>query len=432
MGILDRLTGRRGDEHRWTLQNPPENALEMFGGHRSKAGVVVNVGTALQLIPVFACVTLLSSTVGMTPMMVYRGQGRTREEAVDSWQWDLLHEEPNDEQAPDQFFEMIEAHLNLWGDAFVEKIKGRDSAGRPIVGEIWALTPSRVQVEREERPPFRKRFHVDAESRTYGPESILHIPAFGYNGVRGMSPIAVARSALGTVIARSDFEAEFYANGAVFPGYLQKEGKLTPQQREELRAGWEAMHSGSGARHRTGVLSDGLTWQQAGMPLADMQFLEQSQFSVGEVARLFQVPPEMVGGSVEGGLRYSTVEGQWTNYIRYSVARWYTRIERAFRRDPDFFSDPKELAPKFRANALLRGDAKARGELYKVLAGLQAISVEEIRDLEDLGPAVEGDTFPTPAGAPAGEPPASSSSSSDDEEPDEEEPPADGSDQSAG
>lgn len=434
MGIIDRLrrgssssagpavtlTGAAGDEQRWTLAEAPEIAFSAFGASRVKAGTRVSIGTALELLPVYACVTLISSTVGMTPCFVYAGRGRDRQEATNAPQWDLLHEEPNDEMAPDQFFETVAGHLLLWGNAYLEKERTR---GTPIPGALWPHIPSRVEVERDERSPYAKRFHIAGESRTYTADEILHVPGFNYDGLKGLSPIGAARQAIGTAIARSDFEADFYANGAVMSGYLQKEGSLTKQQKAELRESWDAIHTGAGARHRTGVLSDGLTWQPAGMSMIDLQFVEQAQLAVADVCRIFLMPPEMIGGKREG-LQYSTVEGQWTNYTRQTVARWFSRIERAFRRDPALFPRPKEIAPKFKLDALLRGDSKARAEFYTKLAALKAISVEEIRELEDMGPIREGDTFPTPAGAPAGEGPEPPDDEPD-EQPDEPDEPDD-------
>lgn len=406
MGLLDRLFGtgaRSGStgaaEYRWTLADPPEWLTASLS---TWAGENVTVKGALSLVPVFSCVSLLATEIGSVPMIVYRGEGRERERDRGSPAWKLLHDRPNVEQPADLFFETMVGHLNMWGNFFAEKEKGSSgmrTAG--VVGNLWPIVPSRVRVDREKGGAQRKVFEIDGEPKAYYADRILHVPAFGYDGLVGLSPIGVARQTIGTAIARDRWEGDFYGNGASPGGYLQHPGKLSPGAKADLRAQWEAMHRGSGNRHRAAVLEEGLTWQSAGMPLRDMQFVENASYSTNQIARIFHVPPEMIGGTREGGLTYSTVEGQALHFVKFSLRRWLTRIERALHADPDLFPD-KDRRPEFLVEGLLRGDSSGRAAFYKTMKELGAMSVEEIRERENLGPKIEGDTFQeSMPGAPA-------------------------------
>jgi HK97 family phage portal protein len=375
----------RGAERR-SLDQPESWLWDAFGGTSTYSGKSVNAKGALGLVPVWAAVNLLAGSVGQLPMRVYRGQGREKELATNTPQWELLHEKPNDEQATDVFFENLTGHLNLRGNAYLEKDKGR--AG---VGALWPIDPSKVEVEREKAAPYRKRFRVAGDNRWVGEETILHIPGFGTDGLAGLSPIEICRQTLGIAMAREEYEGRFYANDSTPNGVLSVDGELTEGASTRLQAQWDALHSGAN-RHRTAVLEAGASWQSVGMSMRDAQFIENARFSTNQVARIFQVPPEMIGGDRESSMTYSTVQGQSIHFVVFSLQRWLIRIERSLWRHEDLFPD-RQTYPKFSVEGLLRGDSTERAAFYASALEHKWLSVEEVRELEDRGPMLEGDTI---------------------------------------
>jgi HK97 family phage portal protein len=377
-----------------TLQHAPDWMFEAFGGTRTHAGTSVNTTSVLGLDALWAAVTLLAGSVAQCPLIVYRGEGRTRERARDTWQWNLLHNRPNAEHPADLFYENIVGHENLFGNFYAEKVKARRTgSGDSFVGELWPIVPSRVTVERDNHGG--KRFRVDGSSDTYGPETILHIPAFGYDGLKGLSPIEASKQTLGTALAREEFEGGFYSRGAVLSGMIEHPAKLGDSAIENLRKSVNAIYGGRGQQHKVGVLEEGATLRTLSPPMKDLEFVAGKQLTVSQIARIFRVPPEMIGGErAAGSLTYATVEGQALHFVKFSLSRWLVRIEQALKHDPDLFPPGTDLYPEFLVEGLLRGDSKTRGEFYKVMWDMKAITTNEIRERENMTPLEGGDDFP--------------------------------------
>lgn len=399
MSLVQRLL--RGVETRdATLGEVDYWMYDTLVGDRSASGETVNVKSALGLIPVWAAVRLLAGSVAQCPLIVYRGEGRTRERAKTTPQWQLLHEKPNGETPQDLFCENLTGHLNLWGDFFAEKSKTSRLPGTQKVGEMWPIVPSRVRVERAKQAPFEKRFVIDGkDDRSWSSADILHIPAFGYDGLQGLAPIATMRQELGSALAAQRFAGKFFGNDSTPPGILSVAGSLSEEAAKRLKTSWEAAHRGSENRWRVAVLEEGATWQTIGLPLKDLEFVAQNRFTVNQIARMFQVPPEMIGGDRETSMTYSNVETQSLHFVKHSVARWLIRIEQGLKNDSDLFPPGTDVYPEFLIEGLLRGDSVTRGDFYTKLYDMGAISSEEIRERENMGAKVAGDTFKNAAPA---------------------------------
>lgn len=398
MGLVNRMVA--GAERRSALAEPPDWMWDAFGGTRSESGETVNERTVMSLIAVAAAVKILSSSVAQCPLLVYQGSGRGRLRADTSPQWELLHERPNSEHPPDLFFETLTGHENLWGNYFAEKVKAvTRPGGVPVVGELWPVAPYRVQVERDKRTG-EKRFWVDGETRSFGADTILHIPAFGYDGMKGLSPIQQARDELGAAISMSKFIARAYANQGRLSGVLQLPVGKTLQNDERktaLRAQWRAMMQSADG---TAILEDGTTWQQIGMPIKDLEYVATTRVTVNAVARMFVLPPEMIGGDRDSSMTYATVEGQALHFVKFSVVRWLTRIEQGLKHDRDLFPEGVELYPEFLVEGLLRGDSESRAKFYKAMWEMQVMTVNEIAERENLEQKAWGDERPQTVAAP--------------------------------
>lgn len=382
------------EELRSTLAEPADWLWDAFGGTKTASGKSVNQRTALELDAVWACVALLARSCGQMPLIVYRGEGRERERARSSPQWKLLHEQPNPMTQPDAWVETALAHLNLWGNYYAEKVKS-SSSGRPIVGELWTLPPAKVHVERDAKG--NKRFEVDGHPRILTSSEILHIPAFGYDGLVGLSPIGFFRSTLGTEASREEWAGRWYANAAMPGGYLKTDKTLDQAGAARLKSRWEAMHRGLRNFGRTAVLEDGVEWKQMSMPMADQQFIEQNRFGVNRIARIFQVPPEKIGGDrASSSITYSNIQSYNLDFVIFSLQHWLVRFEQGLKFDPDIFPEGLGLYPEFLLDGFLRGDPAARAAFYEKMHAMKALLVNEIRERENLPPLEGGDDFPDP------------------------------------
>ena len=378
-------------ELRSGLAEPEEWLWEALGARKVLGGERVTVETALALDAVYACVALVAGQVGTLPLKVYAGAGRERRAMVDDGRYVMLHDAPNPEQAADVWLEQVTAHLMLWGNAYLEKIRDPRTG---VVDELWAIRPSRVHPYRDSAG--RKRFRVDgtaeAEGSDFGEDRILHLPGLGLDGLAGLSVIGLARQSFGSALARTKHEAHLYENDATPGGVLSVQGELDDDAADRIRAQWERLHKGAANRARIAVLEAGATWQQVGMPLEDLQFIERERFTVSAIARLFNVPPEMIGGESGGSLTYANVESRGQHFLTFTLNRWLVRLEKGLKRDPDLFPE-RTVYPEFTRAAMLRTDARTRWQTYEIGRRIGVYSPNDVRELENEPPRPGGDVY---------------------------------------
>jgi HK97 family phage portal protein len=274
--------------------------------------------------------------------------------------------------AADEVWEMVTCHLLLWGNAFL--YKSRDSL--QVVRELWPLDPSRVQVRRTAQ--LERRFLIDGKL-DYGEAEILHIRGASVDGLVGLSPVQEAREALGVIQAQGNFQGKFLRDEGRPGVLLHHPNKVSSEAADRLERSFSAVNSGG-----TKLLEEGITAEKWTMPLEDAQFLQSMQYSDLRVAQLFGIPPRRLGAKSGDSLTYATTESEGRDYVTYTLRRWMGRIEHSIRRDPSIFTQGDRFFCEFLADALMRGDTKARYEAHKI--GLEAnfLTVEEVRRFENL------------------------------------------------
>lgn len=371
-----------------SLREPPDWMWEAFGSSPTYTGKRVNVDSSLGLVGVYAAVRILAEAVGVLPLIVYReSQDGSRVRVPQNRWWRILHDSPNPEQPAGEVWEQITGHMNLWGNAFLYKAK--DDMGR--VQQLWPIRPSRVSVGRVDGKRVYRITQgspgVDAgpTGTVVGSEGdILHIRGFGTDGLMGLSPIQLARQVLGTQMAAEEYQGRFYANNATPNGVLQHPNRLSDEAAKRLKANWDTNHRGLANAAKTAVLEEGLEWKPVTIPFADQQFIEQQDFGIAQIARLFRVPAHMLNASTAKSLTYSTSELEGIHFVTYSLMRWTTRIEQALQADPD--TATMGAVPAFDLDGLLRADSASRAVFYAAALNPQTgwMQRAEVRDRENL------------------------------------------------
>lgn len=382
MSLLGRILGREARD----LQSPGQAFLDSIGGSPSYTGKTVTVDSSLSLVPVFSAVSLLAGSIGSLPLVVYRRLDQGRERARSHRTWSLLHDLPNPEMASDELWEMIGAHLLLWGNAFLAKI--RDQKG--VVSELWPIRPSRIQVGKDRNG--ERYFILDGHPERLTQEDILHIRGLGTDGVVGLSPIQQARQMLGGAMSLEEYGGRFWANSANPGGILVHPNNLSREAQDRLRADWKGRHKGPRHSGEIAILEEGMDWKSVGMPQKDAQFIETAGFDNLQIALLFRVPPAMLGAKTGDSLTYSSTEMQGIDFVRFSLRRWLVRIESALLRDPSIFVQGDRFYPEFLIDGLQRADTKTRYESYQIALNPETgwMVKEEVRDLENLNPLPTG------------------------------------------
>jgi HK97 family phage portal protein len=279
------------------------------------------------------------------------------------------------------------SHLSLWGNAYLGKFRGED--GR--VEQLALLFPDYVSVELEAGLPLYTVIDpkTGRQSR-HGTDDICHVRALSTDGLVGLSPIKQCRTALGLSQGLGDHALAFFKNGARPSGILKVARELNREQLKSLRDSLTAVHTGTWNAHKIAIVTGEMDWTAISGPLDDLQFVEQRKLSTAEIARIFRVPPWMVGASSGDSLTYSNTEQQQLAFVTHSLRPWLVVIEQALSADSDLC--PGSLYVEFLLDALLRADSKTRAEVYT--AALDPITGwmrrDEVRGLENLEPEPEG------------------------------------------
>lgn len=358
----------------------------LFG--RTTSGKPVNERTAMQTTAVYACVRILAEAIASLPLHVYEYQDDGGKKLVhDHPLYYLLHDEPNPEMTSFVFRETLMSHLLIWGNAYAQII--RDGAGR-VLG-LYPLLPDKMEVQRDDRGNIYYVYSRNSDEnpmfKEYGniklkADDVLHIPGLGFDGLIGYSPIAMAKNAVGMTLACEEYGASFFANGANPGGVLEHPGVL--KDPSKVRESWNSVYRGVNNAHKIAVLEEGMKYQQIGIPPEEAQFLETRKFQINEIARLYRIPPHMVGDLDKSS--FSNIEQQSLEFVKYTLDPWVIRWEQSLQRSLLLPGEKGKYFIKLNVDGLLRGDYQSRMNGYAVGRQNGWFSANDIREMENMNP----------------------------------------------
>lgn len=368
------------------------SAYSFFFG-RSTSGKTVNERTAMQTTAVYSCVRILSEAVASLPIHVYRYTDTGKERAYTHPLYHLLHDEPNPEMTSFVFRETLMSHLLVWGNAYAQII--RDGNGKVLA--LYPLLPDKMEAERDEHGQlyyiYTRNSDENPNFKEYGrvylrEQDVLHIPGLGFDGLVGYSPIAMAKNAVGMTLACEEYGASFFENGANPGGVLEHPGVL--KDPAKVRESWQSVYGGSRNAGKVAVLEEGMKYQQIGIPPEEAQFLETRKFQINEIARLYRIPPHMVGDLDKSS--FSNIEQQSLEFVKYTLDPWVIRWEQSLQRALFLPQEKQEYFIKLNVDGLLRGDYQSRMNGYSVGRQNGWLSANDIREMEDMNliPKEEG------------------------------------------
>ena len=358
----------------------------------SSSGKRVNERTSMQMTAVYACVRILSEAVASLPLQLYRyNKDGGKERAADHPLYFIVHDEPNAEMTSFVFRETLMTHLLLWGNAYAQVIRN----GRGQVMGLYPLMPDRMKVDRDEKGRLYYEYMVSSDDAKtmkgrestvrLSPEDVLHIPGLGFDGLVGYSPIAMAKNAIGLAIAAEEYGSKFYANGAAPSGVLEHPGTL--KDPSKVRESWQETFGGSKNSNKVAVLEEGMKYTPISISPNEAQFLETRKFQIDEIARIFRVPPHMVGDLDKSS--FNNIEQQSLEFVKYTLDPWVCRIESSMNRRLLSEKEKKDYFFKFNVDGLLRGDYQSRMQGYAIGRQNGWMSANDIRELENLSPIPE-------------------------------------------
>jgi HK97 family phage portal protein len=386
----------------------------LLGIPSSKAGVAVNIDTALRVTTFLACTRVLAEGVAQLPLGIDRigDDGRTRMPATDLKLYSLLADAPCDFVNSFEFREMMMIHAVTQGNALAYVGRGgtrRDGRGLAEIQEIIPL-PGPWRVER--LSDFSLRYYVQNIDEPLTSDQVFHLRGGMWNGYLGLDILTLAREAIGLAIATEETHARLFSNGAQPGGLLSVQGQLSKENREALKNKIAEFQEGLHAAHKTMVLDQSATWSSMTMKGVDSEHLDTRRFQIEEICRTVRVFPQMVM-STDKTSTFASAEQFFLAHVTHSLMPWIRRWEHAL--EHQLIGINNSLKPRFRVAEILRGTPTEQAAyLEKALGGARGetawMTRNEARETQHLNPIAGGDVLPTPVvnpkpivGAPAGE-----------------------------
>ncbi len=374
-----------------TDMQKPESWL-LNRGSMSKTGLYIDETNALKISTVFSCVRILSETVASMPLITYRSTDKGKERAIDHSLYALLHNRPNPEISPYTFNQMVVAHMSLWGNAYCQIIFSGD--GRPM--EFWPLLPNKMTVVRNLITTELEYTYTrpDGKPVLFKPRDLLHIKLLTLDGIIGLSPIGYAREAMGLALAEEEYAARFFGNGANLGGIVEHPHQISPSAYKNLKESINEQYVGLENSHRVMILEEGMKFSKLGLPPEDAQLLMSRKFQIEEIARMYRVPLHLLN-SLDKATN-NNIEQLSQEFIFYSIKPWLVNIEQEIRYKCLGIRQDRNIFCEYLVDSLLRGDTSVRFEAYSKARERGWMSVNDIREKENMNRIEGGDTYLTP------------------------------------
>ena len=380
MRLIERAARVLGLERR---DANPNDVWANFAALRTSGSVTPE--SAQSVAACYAAVGVISEAIGSLPLRLYKRGDDSRTPADDHPLHRCLHREPNAHQSPQEFFEWMTAAMLLHGNSFARVIRGWDGQAR----ELIPLAPERVTLLRKGDVIGGYAYtDRDGKMERLLPAEVFHLRhRAGADPLIGQSPIQAARAVIELATAEAEHGTASFRNGTKLSGVLSFPGKLKAEQREALKQSWATQYSGAANAGRTPVLEEGVTFNPVSMSLEDAEWIAARQFSVQEVARIFKIPPVLIGDLTHANFSNSVEMNRW--FITHTLGRHMAAIEGAIARQLLTDAGRRIYYPEFSAEGMLRGDSSNRADFYGKGIASGWLLPSEARKLENL-PAVPG------------------------------------------
>lgn len=343
---------------------------------------VFDTDKALTLTAVWCAIRLLAESVSSLPISVYTKQANgDKLEDTKSPIYKLVKFKPNYYQNKITFFEFIMLSICTEGNSYVQIV--RNNSGTPV--QLICLDPSNVTVVVNNNELF---YQVDGGA-VLDSSDMLHFKTITDDGVTGLSPIDQCAKALNWGVSLETFGETFFSNGAKPSSILQTDRALSDTALQRLKTSFNSNYGKLKNSNSTIVLEEGLTFKPISISPEQAQFLSSRQFSIEEVARIFNCPPHMLKDLSKSS--FNNIEMQSQEFVTYTLMPYITRIEQEMNLKLFRTNELGKTFVEFNVNGLLRGDVKSRTEAYKTAITNGYMSINEVRQKENMNSIEGGD-----------------------------------------
>lgn len=377
MGMIDRLAAFAGFERRADTSplDPSWQALAPMTGYYSG----LSARAAENLSTVLACTSSIATALAYVPARVYRWEGETRLEHASHSLSRLIRYGCNSAMTWCDTIEHLVADTLLTGNGLLEIERSGNGQVSSLIYHPWGM------VTVQELPSGRLRYDIGdgkGNTRRLIEGEAIHLRDRTNDGKIGVSRLSRSADTVTGVDLANRHARQFLANGANPSGVIEHPGTMTAEQRTALREQFQSRHEGAANSGRALILDGGLQWKVAQISPEDAELLETRRFGVEEIARLFQVPPPIIGDYTHNTFTNSETAGRW--FATFCLAPWARKIEAEFSRSLFPSGSPYEL--ELDLSGFLRGDPETRWNAHKIALEAGVLDADEVRQVEGWNP----------------------------------------------
>lgn len=392
MSIITRIKSLVGLEQRATLG--------VNGWPVPLSASAVTPDSAQSVAACYAAVALIAEAIGSLPLRLYRKDGDDRAPATEHPLHTVLHRAPNASQSATEFWEWMVSSMLLTGNAYARVTRGFD-------GQCRALDPmvtDRVTIMRKgETIGGYEYTDRDGKRERLLPSEVFHLRhRAGNDPLVGVSPITAARAVIQLAQAEAQHGQSTFDNGTKASGIITMPGKLRHEQRQAIATSWASQYAGGANAGKVPIMEEGSSFVPISLSLADSEWVASRRFSVEEVARIFKVPPVLIGDLSHS--TYSNSVAMDMFFAKHTLGRHLSAIEGAINRQLLTPTAARTLYSEFSLEGLLRGASTERAAFYSSAINDGWMLRSEARKLEGMSQIDGIDDAPTTTATPAAKP----------------------------
>lgn len=352
----------------------------------ANGGGTVTEKTSMKFTGVLAAVSLRSELLASFPKMIYKNNEEGREATFDDPLYKIIAYQPNPYMNAFTFWELVNTHLDLWGNAYVFISRYGQK-----VRALTPVNPDKVEIKVENGKLIYRVTGTGDKllDKDHSPEKFLHFKDISFDGIIGQSRISLANDAIAIAQSAEAFGKDFFDKGGQMKGIIETELGMDDEAMAAFSKRWN-----QNADHGTGILDRGKTYKQLSIPMADAQFIATREFQLQDIARVFRVPPHLLADLSRA--TFSNIEHSDIQFVKYGLRPMVKRFEHEL--ELKLLGD--ELGKKsirFNLEGMLRGDTASRTAYYASMKQNKIVTTNEIRNLENMNPIEGGDVLENPA-----------------------------------
>jgi len=362
--------------------------LDQMSRYASGSAISVSTDSAMSFAAVFAAIRILSESVAQLPIQLCeRDANGDKTIRNDHPLYNLIHRKPNGYMTTYIFMQKIITDLCTNGNSYVQIV--RNNTAQPL--ELLPLQADQMSVKQIDGKYFYQYSGGNSGQTIFEADDLLHFKGLTTDGLIGLSPIDTCANSIGWGLSLEKYGNTYFQNGAKVSGVLQTDRSLSTEAVDRLRNSFNANYSNIGDSNKTLILEEGLKFSVISLSNEASQFLVSRQFSIEEIARIFNLPPHLLRDLSKSS--FSNIQEQSREFVQYSLMPYLKMIESEINGKLFKQTEIGKIFVEFNVNALLRGNPKDRSEYYRTMLNIGAMSINEIRQKENLNAIEEGDNL---------------------------------------